>query len=163
MSVEGWTPPPVAPRNGRYDADTRVLMVPDTMSVSTEPVTAPIEVREVQAWARPTSAACFPLHPAGATELYDRVCALMQPVLTELLPGESSHRLGERQAWRSTCLLFFPGRSIRACIDQYIEARHFMPSLSLVPQAERRQTTRVALLAAWAVVGAAADWAREVK
>ncbi|HLI59731.1 MAG TPA: hypothetical protein VKV21_08710 [Solirubrobacteraceae bacterium] len=81
MSAVAWRPPERAPVGGRFDAETGVLRLPDARGVVAKPSGAPLVKDETALWARPSAAACFPLHPAGVLELHARAAALVSGVL----------------------------------------------------------------------------------
>jgi hypothetical protein len=66
MNSEGWEPRRPGPHGSRYDPRTGTLRLPDRWSLTFPRSVAPFVQQETQVWVRPSTAACFPLHPLWA-------------------------------------------------------------------------------------------------
>ena len=163
MTIEPWQPPALAPRGGRYDAESRVLFLPDSQGLTTRRTTPPVAQCETALWVRPSSAACFPLHPAAVSELHSRAATLLEPIIEALGASEEDRKLGALHCWRASCQLYAPGRPIRSALNEFVDAAKYTPKVTGLEPAERQAATRAGMLAAWAVVRAATEWTAEVK
>lgn len=124
----------------------------------------PLLQAEVEPWLKAPTAAAFPLHPAGVTNLYDRaqhVLAVAE-AYTQLDVGERPTL--NRECWRISCILYTPGGGIRAAMDRVLEDRAVRPNLTGVrTDDEKLRLMQLAHLAAWAVFRACGDLSRQAK
>jgi hypothetical protein len=123
----------------------------------------PVLQAEVQAWAKPSGSAAFPLHPAGVAELYRR--AWLGLHATGAVGGltDAERACLERESWRVARLVFRPGTSMRSALDEAASSRSLWPSRSaLSGTLDKMRVAQLAALAAWAVFNAVCAWSQDV-
>lgn len=153
-SIGNHAPPGAA----RAQDGRRVRLTPNPAVPVPTVISTPLLAVETTPWAKPAASACFPLHPLGSLGLYERARALLaatgQP--SQFSPEQLADC--ETYVWRFVSKLFKPGCSIRARLDEAVECRWFQ-----VREEDARdpQPGQPAHLAAWIVLQASLDWARE--
>lgn len=158
-TFEAWTFGTFAPPGAARAQDgSRVRITPNPAIPVPAVISTPMLAVEMTPWIKPSAAACFPVHPLGGLELYERARTLLAATgqLSSLSPEQLSGC--ETAVWRFTAKLFKAGHPIRSRLDEAVENRWF----SLREEDARDPyTAQPAHIAAWVVLQAALDWARE--
>ncbi|PTL58666.1 hypothetical protein [Paraconexibacter algicola] len=148
----------VPPGAARAQDGSRMRITPNPAVPVPAVIATPLLAIQMAPWPKPSASACFPLHPLGSLELYERARTLLAATgqLAALSPEQLSDC--ETAVWRYTAKLFKPGHPIRSRLDEAVENRWFQLREE---DARDPYTAQPAHLAAWVVLQAALDWARE--
>lgn len=154
-----WQMPSVLPPDSARAPDGRRLRIVPNPAVPVPSVlSTPLLEVECAPWVKPSASACFPLHPLGALvlNLKARKLLLDTGMATSMSPEQLDH--AEACVWRFAAKLYRPGASIRSALDQSIEDRNFHIRTE---DNNDPLVAQPAHLAAWLVLRAALDWAKE--